>query len=64
MLMRRDYDNCLAHYLQNVSISFINNTASTAGAALYTSSVSECTWLDTGDNITITLQQQGAFSLK
>ena len=66
MLLRRDYDNCLAHYLQNVSISFINNTAYTAGAAFYAGSVSECTWLDTltGDNITTTLQQQGPFLLK
>ena len=33
--------------LQNVSISFINNTASTAGAAFYASSVRQCSWLDT-----------------
>ena len=64
--MRRHYDNCLAHTLQDVNISFSNNTASTAGAAFYASSVSECTWLDTltGNNITTTLQQHGAFSFK
>ena len=65
-MLMTDCENCLAHYLQNVSISFINNTASIAGAAFYARSVSECTWLDTltGNNITTILQQQGTFSLK
>ena len=34
------------HFVQNVSISFINNTAKVGGAALYGSDLRRCSWLN------------------